>query len=382
MIDADGHVLEPASLWTDYIEQKYAGREIRFRTNPDGLEYIEIDGAPFDRVRPGTPALLASTPENRDTRGQRYADVRPFGASDPHERLDWMDTHQVTHSLLYPTVGIAWESGVSDPELSQALTRAYNRWIVDFCRSSGGRLVPIAHISLADPDLAREELIRAVDDGCKGAFVAPFTWTRVEHGAPLYDTVWQTAQDLDVPIAVHPTWEPQFANTFGRFEGLSSSVDFTRPYLAQTSALALSHHKQEQAFLSFFRWGTLDRFPRLKLGVLESGGGWIGSFLDRVDGVFADLPTPTGDPRKSSPSEQFTRQCFVSCDVGETAAPLLIEHMGPGNFVMATDYPHPDHSPEWRSELDVFLAKLDAHATVAVESGNLRTLYALSGGAV
>ena len=49
-----------------------------------------------------------------------------------------------------------------DPELSAAYCRAYNRWIADFCRDSGGRLIPIAHLSLGDPAAAAEELERAV----------------------------------------------------------------------------------------------------------------------------------------------------------------------------------------------------------------------------
>lgn len=41
----------------------------------------------------------------------------------------------------------------------------------------------------------------------------------------------------------------------------------------------------QQAFLSFIALGTLDRVPDLKLGILEAGSGWIGSFLDRADAV-------------------------------------------------------------------------------------------------
>src|SRR5438874_5022214 len=46
------------------------------------------------------------------------------------------------------------------------------------CRPSRGRLVPIAHLSLGDPQAAARELARAVRDGARGAFVAPFTLTR------------------------------------------------------------------------------------------------------------------------------------------------------------------------------------------------------------
>ena len=89
-----------------------------------------------------------------------------------------------------------------------AYQRAYNRWIADFCRDSGGRLVPIAHLSLLDVDSAVAELERSVADGCRGGFVAPFTHTRKPHGHPDHDALWAKATELDVPIAIHPTYEP------------------------------------------------------------------------------------------------------------------------------------------------------------------------------
>ena len=49
------------------------------------------------------------------------------------------------------------------------------------------------------------------------------------------------------------------------------------------------------------------------------------------------------------PSDYFRRQCFISCDPDETAAPLIIDHVGSDCFLWATDYPHPDHPANWRA---------------------------------
>ena len=69
----------------------------------------------------------------------------------------WLD-----YSLLYPTIGLLWEVELTDPELSLAYCRAYNRWIADFCRDSGGKLVPIAQLTLLDVEGSVAELERAV----------------------------------------------------------------------------------------------------------------------------------------------------------------------------------------------------------------------------
>ncbi len=103
----------------------------------------------------------------------------------------------------------------------------------------------------------------------------------------------------------------------------------------------------QQAFSSFFAYGTFERFPRLRVGVLESGAGWIGSFLDRMDALFGETMFRHLHQLRETPSDYFRRQCFISCDPDETAAPLIVEHVGRECFVWATDYPHPDHPATW-----------------------------------
>ena len=44
--------------------------------------------------------------------------------------------------LLYPTIHLLWECEVTDPEISLAYCRAYNRWIADFCRDTRGASCP------------------------------------------------------------------------------------------------------------------------------------------------------------------------------------------------------------------------------------------------
>ena len=46
-------------------------------------------------------------------------------------------------------------------------------------------------------------------------------------------------------------------------------------------------------------------------------------------------------------------------DPDETAAPLIIDHVGADRFIWATDFPHPDHPAQWRRPLEKFLAPLE-----------------------
>src|SRR6202000_488194 len=103
------------------------------------------------------------------TPGMRtYQDGLILGGYDPVERIRVLDDEGIDMALLYPTLGIHWEGHVTDAALASAYTRAYNRYIVDFCAHDRKRLVPVAHINLTDVDMAIEETKRARKDGWGG----------------------------------------------------------------------------------------------------------------------------------------------------------------------------------------------------------------------
>lgn len=369
-VDADGHLLEPDWLWDQYLDPAFRDRTMGIRLDEHDLEYLQIAGRPSERTVKGVISLMGAMGEDDPRPGpdRRYMEHIPFGAGDPAERLALLDDEHLDGTILYGTIELLWECELTDPELTLAYCRAYNRWIADFCRDSGGRLNAVAHLSLLDPEASAAELRRAVADGCVGAWVAPFTHTRKAHGHPDHDVLWQTASELDVPVAIHPTYEPTFCTPI-RFDGFGRAAEFHYNVMLRQGS--------QQALLSFFTHGTLERFPDLRLGVLESGMGWIGSFLDRADAVF-DTISARGVPITTRPSELFTRQCFVSGDPDETAAPLIMDHVGAQCFMWATDYPHPDHPGTWVEALTRQVEPLSPTTCAAFLGNNARRVYGLT----
>ncbi|MET0152005.1 MAG: amidohydrolase family protein [Candidatus Binatia bacterium] len=370
-IDADGHVLEPPDLWERYIERVYRDRALRIRRDRDGLEYLEIGGRPSERSRRGFPGTLGGMGKgSRDIKPspeRTYLAGAPFGSMDAAERLELLDREGLVAAVLYPTLAILWEAELEDIALSQAYTRAYNRWIVDFCASSQGRLVPIAHLSLGDPQAAARELERAVRDGARGAFVAPFTLTRKPHGHPDHDPVFAAAQDLNVAIAIRPTFEPSWANS-QRF----ADVRRARLFLSVSASDGVRH-----AFTMLFDFGVFDRFPRLKIVVLESGGGWIGYWLDRLDAVYEATFLGESVPLAEKPSAYFRRQCWISCDPDERTIPALADLLGADRFFWASDFPHPDHTGSYLQELERLAEKLGEPARRRLLGENVREVYGI-----
>jgi predicted TIM-barrel fold metal-dependent hydrolase len=401
LIDADGHILEPPDLWERYLEPRYRDRALRIRVGEDGYEFLEIDrkraqltGATLLHSLGGMKMLreMGAKVEDfnacrRDALGQTkeqkhgifdslatgcpedtYLSGCAPGAINMKERLEILDREGMAYSIIYPTLGLLWEAELFDIELSSAYCRAYNRWITEFCADSGGRLVPIAHISLGDPAEAARELERAVKAGCRGAFVCPFTITRKPHGHPDHDRFFAAAQDLAVPIGIHPTLEPPQWSVHQRFDGMAWADWYFDLFAAQGVP---------QAFATFFQYGVFDRFPSLRVVVLESGAGWIGYWLDRGDAIYRRTTLGGTVQLKQKPSDYFKRQCYISADPDERSIAALTRLVGEDRFFWASDYPHPDHPGNYLEELRGMVEGMTTSARRGVLGENVARAYRL-----
>ncbi len=373
-VDADGHILEPPTLWEEYIDPAFRDRALRIRVDENGLEELEIDGRRSQMSRRGFPATLGAmgAPDLADMQKnpeRTYLGESPYGAMDPSERIDVLDAENIDIAFLYTTVGLLWEAEVDDPELSQAYTKAYNRWICEFCADEP-RLVPTAHLSLSDPVAAAKELERAVGEGAKGGYVAPFHHRGVPLGHPDNNPVFAAAQDLDVPLAIHPTFEPQW--TKGTRMGTWEHVKQLR-LLASVAASDGVRHQ----FTTLFDYGVFDAFPRLKILVLESGGGWIGYWLDRIDAVYSHTFIGERVPLRNKPSDYFRERIWISCDPDERTIPALAERFGVERFMWASDFPHADHTSEYVHDLNELVAMFPEADRRKFIGDNARALFQL-----
>ena len=376
-VDADAHILEPPDLWENYIDPKYRDRALRIRIDENGLEELEIDGKRSTMSRRGFPSTLGAMgyPDlaalQKDPE-RTYLREAPYGTMHAGERIEVLDAENIDIAILYTTVGLLWEAELKDPELCQAYTRAYNRWICEFAADQP-RLVPTAHLSLSDPAAAAEEMRRAVESGAKGAYVCPFTHDAKPLGHPDHDIVFATAQDLDIPFAIHPTFEPQW--TKGERMGSWENVKQLQLLASVTASDGV-----RQQFTTLFDYGVFDKFPQLKVLVLESGGGWIGYWLDRIDAVYGHTFIGERVPLKHKPSDYFQDRIWISCDPDERTIPSLAERFGVDRFMWASDFPHADHTPEYVHDLNALVSMFPEADQPAFVGDNARTLFGLPAG--
>ncbi len=371
IVDADGHVLEPADTWLTYIDPRYRDRAIRIARDDHGYEILLFDNQPLEILR-GLLGMLGGIGMDKhplQSRGKRtYAEGCVPGGYDPRARLRVMDQEGIDVVLLYPTIGICWEGAVQDPQLALAYTRAYNRWLADFCRENARRLFPIAHISLLDPEGAVEETIRARKDGCVGVFLSPDIAARGgKHlNDPSFTRFWAVVQDLQMPVAFHVIVRDQ--QSFREWRHRSDSVGLFGFAFFAIDVMA--------AFTQMLATGIFEQYPRLKCVVLEAGANWISAWLDRLDHKYQVVGPYT--PLKRKPSEYFYQQCLISADPDESMTAQIVEHMGPDHFVWASDYPHIDASFGVVAEIKERLAPLPETARRKVLGENAVRFYGLA----
>ena len=372
-VDADGHVLEPRNTWIDYMEPNLRDRAIRIEEDGEGVECLLIDGRSHPALRGRLGSLGGIEMDSTDlmTVGMRsYEDGCPPGGYDPAARLSVMDDEGIDVALLYPTIGIAWEGIVQDPAIATAYSRAYNRWIVEFCSHDRRRLVPIAHICLKDPAGAVEEVQRARKDGCAGVYLSPDPPARDgrQLDDPVYDEFWETVQDLDMPIAFHVVARSNslLDPWVGGEREVVGSVVFSFTFLA-LDVMA--------AFTSMMTRGMFETYPRLRCAVLEAGSNWITAWLDRMDHKF-EVMRPFS-AMKMLPSEYFKRQCLISAEPDESITAQVVDHLGSDYVIWASDYPHLDASFNVVGEIREKIASLPAADQRKVLGDNALRFYGL-----
>lgn len=133
-----------------------------------------------------------------------------------------------------------------------------------------------------------------------------------------------------------------------------------------------------QQFTTLFDYGVFDKFPRLKIVVLESGAGWIGYWLDRIDAVYSHTFIGNRVPLQHKPSDYFRERIWISADPDERMVPALAQRYGVDRFLWASDFPHADHTPEYIHDLNELVALFPADQRRQFIGDNARHLFKLT----
>ena len=73
----------------------------------------------------------------------------------------------------------------------------------------------------------------------------------------------------------------------------------------------------------------------------------------------------------------FRRQCWISADPDETTLAAMIPLVGEDRFFWASDFPHPDHAPDYIPNLEKLVASLPESARAGLLGRNVLQAYGL-----
>ena len=349
VVSADDHMdlnVMPPDLFIARVPAAMRDRVPQVRDGDDGPTWFL-----------GEQALALSGQRGK---GFRATDERGLRPGRPHERLEDMDVdHVLTHVIYGPLNGLP----AADDDARLACIRAYNEWAIEFCAPNPNRLVVLAQLPGAAPEVAAAELESIVALGHRGAVIDPFIG-EPRLFFPEWDRFWAIAGEAKIPISVH-------------IGGGMHSVFFAPGVWRAPATATVIQMQLDEILVGLIFSGTLDRHPDVQVVFGESGLGWVPYVLDRMDEQHRRFRDVIGaDALSMTPRELFARQVFMTYEEDDVGLGL-IDRIGAGNVMWASDYPHGDST--WPRSLEAIvespLAQLDAADRRKIICDNAATLY-------
>ena len=341
MIDVDQHLFESRTTWSEHIDPANRADALFIADDEAGWPWLTWRGerlTPLEVPIPERSSLIGAD-RLRRVRGERapasFDELVPDSYRLAGARLQLLDSFGLDASVLFPNYGLLWEQRLaSDRAAQRANARAYNRFVAGICADGEGRLFGVAHVLLHDPEWAVEEIGRVRTDGVRLAMIAPAPVDDKPLSHPDFDPVWAAFSDHSVALVfhvsefespLHPAWRQ------GEPEEGERLFDSIFLYLAPAVALA-----------DLILNGVLERFPSLRVGVVELTASWVPQFLLHIDGASDFFAQRHGEPYhqlSARPSEYFLRQVRVAALPYEMPY-RLVPKVGDDTFMIGSDWPH------------------------------------------
>lgn len=338
VISADAHTVEAPDMWEKFLEKKYLDTAPKLVEDKDGGHGWLYLGATTPEPL-GLVTCVGTQPEDLKWTGARYGKPTNPAAHEIHpgcyngaKRLELMDEDGVDAEILYPPQrAILTFMKQKDTDTHLAGVQAYNRWLKeDFCAPDSERLIGIFVIPNVGVETSVKELQRAKKEGYKGVAISAWP-SGGDNLRPEDDPFWQTAAEIDMPVSIHLLLAAQQTKFGASGKGSvaigASSLMFSMPIMVEL----------------IFQ-GVFDRFPKLRIGFIECGTGWIPHFLEMVDDRYWRNRHWTNTKVKKVPSQYFKDHMLATFMTDYNG--ISVRHqIGVENMCWSTDFPH--HGNDW-----------------------------------
>lgn len=336
IIDCDSHLSEPPDVWTERMSAKKWGDAIPHLVHDDGLgmDRWVVGGKKLTSVANWAVAGWHEHPPSHPPTIEQ-ADPAAFFAP---QRIQRLDEYGVYAQVLYPnllTFSHHAFTAVSDEFAIDAI-RAYNDFLVDFASVDPNRFILLCSVPFWDVEASVAEIERCADKGFRGIL---FISKPHKLGLPaLSDEHWNPifarANELGWPINFH-TGFAEFSED--EFRAMLSRHNDRRDYAKLSAVTYLAN---AEAIAEVCMTGLAHRWPNVNFVTVESGFGWIPSFVEAMDWQWLNSGAHEAFPDMDMPSDYFRRQVYGMFWFETEALRRQID-LFPDNLMFETDFPHP-----------------------------------------
>lgn len=354
IVDFDSHLVGDVSHWGEHID-------------PDWAAYLPVSlpSGPEERRRTqvGDQVMIGAEVTRNQAEKPNWATEKDYSAEGRVANLDQDLIDIAVLSPNSPALDLVWFP--ERPDIAGAFCRAQNRYMEHYSSTFPDRLRWAGMIPWQGVDEAIQEMHLAHEMGSVAINMKAVPVLGRECWDPYYDPIYAELQRLKLPIIIHDTkfWSmgvERFADNFFYSHMVGRVIE----------GMVM--------LMGLICGGVLEKFPDLKVILLEGGASHMPWWLARMDEHFEKLPhlVPW---LGMEPSQYFARQVYVGCEPFEDRHfEMAIEVLGADNFVLATDNPHWDSAPPGEVTKPVFDSdRLSEDTKRKVLGGNAAELIAV-----
>jgi predicted TIM-barrel fold metal-dependent hydrolase len=339
IVDCDTHFTEPPDMWTANAPAALKAKLPHVR-RIDGADRWFVGDKDFGSIG----GNVISKDHNKllgRLAFQNYDQINP-GSYSVKPRLEDMDAMGVWAQICFQNGGTTQAGSLvalGDDHLALTIIQMFNDTCADRMKESGGRINCMASLPYWNKEVLNKEMRRIVDLGIKG-IVMPDRPERLSAGflgadgkvSHFWEEVFDICNATGIPLNFH----------LNAALDANSAIWDNLGFDQRLPIHALLHHIGTCATMSnFMVSGILDKYPNLKIGLIESGSGWVPFVLEALEHQLDEFRTRENRSLKLRPKEYFKKNFWVTFWFETYAPQHMLDEIGVDRMLFETDFPHP-----------------------------------------
>ena len=339
IVDCDTHFTEPKDLWTANAPAGMKDKMPHVKRIDDSDQWFvgdrhfgSLGGNVIAKNRNKLLGRLAF---------RTYDEIDP-GSYEVQARLKAMDDMGVWAQICFQNGGVTQAGSLvalNDEPLAIAITQIFNDACINRAKESNDRINCMGTLPYWDKDIMNKEMRRMADMGIRGV-VLPDRPERLSSGyigsdgkvSPFWEEVFDICTSTGISINFH------LNSGLDADSAIWDNLGFDQ----RLPIHAMLHHIGVCATMSnFMVSGILDKYEDLKIGLIESGMGWVPFVLESMEHQLDEFRTFENRGLKRRPKEYFAKNFWVSFWFEDYAPRHMLEEIGIDRVMFETDYPHP-----------------------------------------